>query len=62
MHATRQHWSLLIGEFLALLIIVAVVVAGVWLIGAFAILFGVLTIALGFRLKGVKDRLARRPA
>lgn len=33
-HATRQHWSLLIGEFLALLIIVAVVVAGVWLIPA----------------------------
>jgi uncharacterized membrane protein HdeD (DUF308 family) len=32
--------------------------AVLWWIGAFAIVFGVLTIALGFRLKGVKDRLA----
>jgi uncharacterized membrane protein HdeD (DUF308 family) len=38
------------------------VLAVLWWIGAFAILFGVLTIALGFKLKGVKDRLARRPA
>jgi len=36
--------------------------AVLWWIGAFAIVFGVLTIALGFRLKGVKDRLVRRPA
>ncbi|QVQ51147.1 PH domain-containing protein [Spiractinospora alimapuensis] len=33
-HATRQHWCLLIGEFLALLIIVAVVAVGVWLLPA----------------------------
>jgi uncharacterized membrane protein HdeD (DUF308 family) len=33
-----------------------------WWIGAFAIAFGVLTIILGVRLKGVKDQLARRPA
>jgi uncharacterized membrane protein HdeD (DUF308 family) len=33
-----------------------------WWIGAFAIAFGVLTIILGVRLKGVNDRLARRPA
>jgi uncharacterized membrane protein HdeD (DUF308 family) len=33
-----------------------------WWIGAFAIAFGVLTINLGVRLKGVKDQLARLPA
>lgn len=33
-----------------------------WWIGAFAIAFGVLTIVLGVRLKGVKDRLAPHPA
>jgi uncharacterized membrane protein HdeD (DUF308 family) len=33
-----------------------------WWIGAFAIAFGVLSIILGVRLKGVNDRLARRPA
>jgi uncharacterized membrane protein HdeD (DUF308 family) len=32
--------------------------AVLWWIGAFSIVFGVLTIALGFRLKGMKDRLA----
>jgi uncharacterized membrane protein HdeD (DUF308 family) len=32
--------------------------AVLWWIGAFAIVFGVLTIALGIRLKGVRDRLA----
>ena len=31
-----------------------------WWIGAIAILIGILTIALGFRLKGVKDRLVHR--
>lgn len=31
-HATRQHWTLLIGEFVALLIIVAVVAVGMWFI------------------------------
>jgi uncharacterized membrane protein HdeD (DUF308 family) len=34
----------------------------VWWLGAIAIVFGLLTIALGFRLKGVRDRLARHPA
>jgi uncharacterized membrane protein HdeD (DUF308 family) len=36
--------------------------AVLWWIGAFAIVFGVLTIVLGFRLRGVNDRLARRRA
>jgi uncharacterized membrane protein HdeD (DUF308 family) len=36
--------------------------AVLWWIGAFAILFGILEIMLGIRLKGAKDRLARLPA
>jgi uncharacterized membrane protein HdeD (DUF308 family) len=32
--------------------------AVIWLIGSFAILFGILLIALGFRLKGLASRLA----
>jgi uncharacterized membrane protein HdeD (DUF308 family) len=36
--------------------------AVMWWIGAFAILFGVLTIALGFRLKKLRARLATRGA
>jgi uncharacterized membrane protein HdeD (DUF308 family) len=36
--------------------------AVLWWIGAFSIVFGVLTIILGFRLKGVNDRLAHRRA
>ncbi|HEY7204174.1 MAG TPA: HdeD family acid-resistance protein [Methylomirabilota bacterium] len=38
------------------------VLAVMWWIGAFAILFGVLTIALGFRLKGLRNRVAARRA
>ncbi len=33
-----------------------------WWIGAFALVFGILTIVLGFRLKAVKDRLSPRLA
>ena len=36
--------------------------AALWWIGAFAIVFGVLAMILGFRLKGLKDRVARRTA
>jgi uncharacterized membrane protein HdeD (DUF308 family) len=36
--------------------------AVLWWIGAFSIVFGVLTIFLGFRLKSVNDRLAPRRA
>ena len=35
--------------------------AVIWIIGTYALVFGVLLVALGFRLKGVKD-LARRVA
>ena len=38
------------------------VMAVLWWIGGFSIVFGVLTIMLGFRLKGVKDRVAPRLA
>ena len=33
-----------------------------WLIGAFAIVVGILMISLGIRLKGMKDAVVRRPA
>jgi hypothetical protein len=33
-----------------------------WWIGAFALVFGILEIVLGFRLKGLKDRVAHRTA
>jgi len=36
--------------------------AALWWIGAFAIVLGVLEIILGFRLKGLKDRVAHRLA
>ena len=36
--------------------------AVLWWIGAFSMVFGVLTIILGFRLKSVNDRLAHRRA
>jgi uncharacterized membrane protein HdeD (DUF308 family) len=37
-------------------------VAVLWWIGAFALVFGILEIVLGFRLKGLKDRVAHRTA
>jgi uncharacterized membrane protein HdeD (DUF308 family) len=37
-------------------------IAVLWWIGAFAIVFGVLEIILGFRLKGLKDRVGHRLA
>jgi uncharacterized membrane protein HdeD (DUF308 family) len=36
--------------------------AVLWWIGAFSIVFGILTIILGFRLKGLKDRIPTRLA
>jgi uncharacterized membrane protein HdeD (DUF308 family) len=37
-------------------------IAVLWWIGAFAIVFGILEIILGFRLKGLKGRVAHRTA
>src|SRR5262245_42383214 len=34
----------------------------VWLLGAYALLFGILTLMLAFRLRGMRERLGRRAA
>jgi len=41
---------------------VAGVLAALWMIGSFAIVAGIVMIVLGFRLKGMKDSVVRRPA
>ena len=63
----ENEWLLALSGLLSLALGVVLVVAPgagalavLWWIGAFAIVFGVLTIMLGFRLKGLKDRLAHR--
>jgi hypothetical protein len=38
------------------------VLAVLWLVGSVALVAGILMIALGFRLKGMKDTVVRRPA
>jgi uncharacterized membrane protein HdeD (DUF308 family) len=50
--------SILFGVRLMFLQPVAGALAVVWLIGGFAIVFGILLIALSFRLKGLASRLA----
>ncbi len=50
--------SILFGVRLMFLQPVVGALAVVWLIGGFAILFGILLIALGFRLKGLANRIA----
>ena len=50
--------SILFGVRLMFLQPVVGALAVVWLIGGFAILFGILLIALGFRLKGLASRIA----
>jgi uncharacterized membrane protein HdeD (DUF308 family) len=61
----ENEWLLALSGLLSLALGVVLVVAPgagalavLWWIGAFAIVFGALTIMLGFRLKGLKDRLA----
>jgi uncharacterized membrane protein HdeD (DUF308 family) len=63
----ENEWLLALSGLLSLALGVVLVVAPgagalavLWWIGAFAIVFGVLTIMLGFRLKGLKDGLAPR--
>jgi uncharacterized membrane protein HdeD (DUF308 family) len=65
----ENEWLLALSGLLSVVLgVILIVVPGagvlavLWWIGAFAIVFGVLTIILGFRLKGVRDRLAHRPA
>jgi uncharacterized membrane protein HdeD (DUF308 family) len=70
-HLRREidnEWLLALSGALSVVLGVVLLVAPgagalalLWWIGAFAIAFGVVTIALGVRLKGVKDRLARGP-
>lgn len=62
-----NEWLLALGGLLSLALGVflmaapgAGALAVLWWIGAFAIVFGILEIILGFRLKGVRDRLERR--
>ena len=61
----RGEWLLALSGIISVLFGVALVInpvggalAVVWLIGAYAIAFGVLLIALGFRLRGVAKRFA----
>jgi uncharacterized membrane protein HdeD (DUF308 family) len=65
----RNEWLLALNGVLTVLLGVVLIfapVAGVlavlWLIGSFAIVVGILMIVLGFRLKGMKDAVGRRPA
>ncbi len=37
-------------------------IAIVWLLGAYALLFGILTLMFAFRLRGMRERLGRRAA
>lgn len=64
----RNEWVLIIGGVISILfgvVLVANPAAGalamVWVIGAYALVFGVLMIALAFRVRGVSQRLERSP-
>ena len=37
-------------------------IAIVWLLGAYALLFGILTLMFAFRLRGMREKLGRRAA
>jgi uncharacterized membrane protein HdeD (DUF308 family) len=65
----ENEWLLALTGILSIVLGVILIVAPgagalavLWWIGAFAIVFGILSIVLGFRLKGVKDRLVHRRA
>jgi uncharacterized membrane protein HdeD (DUF308 family) len=65
----RHEWLLALNGALSVLLGVVLIVAPgagalavLWLIGSFAIVVGIVMIALGFRLKGLKDAGTRRPA
>jgi uncharacterized membrane protein HdeD (DUF308 family) len=63
--AIANEWLLGLGGLISILFGVLLIVnpgAGalsvVWLIGAFALIFGIMQIALAFRLRGIHDRLS----
>jgi uncharacterized membrane protein HdeD (DUF308 family) len=65
----RNEWLLALNGALSVALGVVLIVAPgagalavLWLIGSFAIVVGIVMIALGFRLKGMKDAGARRLA
>lgn len=65
----RHEWLLALNGVLSILLGVVLIVAPgagamavLWLIGTFAIVVGIVMIALGFRLKGLKDAGTRRLA
>jgi uncharacterized membrane protein HdeD (DUF308 family) len=65
----RNEWLLVLNGVLTVLFglvlifaPVAGVLAALWMIGAFAIVVGILMIVLGFRLKGLKNAAGRRLA
>jgi uncharacterized membrane protein HdeD (DUF308 family) len=65
----RNEWLLALNGVLSVALGVVLIVAPgagalavLWLIGSFAIVVGILMIALGFRLKGMKNTGARRLA
>jgi uncharacterized membrane protein HdeD (DUF308 family) len=65
----RNEWLLILNGVLTVLfglVLIFVPVAGIlavlWMIGAFAIVAGILMIVLGFRLKGLKNAGTRRLA
>jgi uncharacterized membrane protein HdeD (DUF308 family) len=62
----RNEWMLILGGILSILLGVVLIVnpvagalAMIWVIGAYALVFGVMMIVLAFRLRGLPERLER---